>query len=81
MRDLAKRRLQIAERLFDTYGFGIWNIEGASHWHVVKAGEELCRSIMLCGPGLGAPCVRGSSSCVSRPEAQSSSDMRRLRAV
>jgi hypothetical protein len=59
MRDLAKRRLQSAERLFDAYEFGIWNIEEASHWHVAKAGEELCRSIMLCGPELGAPCLRG----------------------
>ena len=59
MRDLATRRLQSAERLFDAYEFGIWNIEEASHWHVAKAGEELRRSIMLCGAELGAPCLRG----------------------
>jgi hypothetical protein len=59
MRDLAKRRLQIAERLFDAFEFGIWSFEEVSHWHVAKEGEELCRSIMLCGVELGAPCLRG----------------------
>ena len=59
MKDLAKRRIQIAERLFDAYEFGIWNLEEVSHWHAAKAGEELCRSIMLCGAELGAPCLRG----------------------
>jgi hypothetical protein len=34
MRDLAKRRLQIAERLFDAFEFGIWSFEEVSHWHV-----------------------------------------------
>ena len=59
MRDLAKRRLQSAERLFDAYEFGIWDLEEVSHWHAPKAGEELCRSIMLCGAELDAPCLRG----------------------
>jgi hypothetical protein len=59
MRDLAKRRIQAAERQFDAYEFGNWNIEEVSHWHVAKAGEEMCRSIMLCGVELGAPCLRG----------------------
>ena len=59
MRDLAKRRVQIAERLFDSYQFGNWNLEEVSHWHLARAGEELCRSIMLCGAELGAPCLRG----------------------
>ena len=59
MRDLAKRRIQIAELLFDACEFGSWNLEEVSHWHAPKAGEELCRSIMLCGAELGAPCLRG----------------------
>jgi hypothetical protein len=59
MRDLAKRRIQAADRLFDAYVFGNWNLEEVSHWHAIKAGDELCRSIMLCGAELGAPCIRG----------------------
>jgi hypothetical protein len=59
VRNLAKRRIQIAERLFDSYQFGNWNLEEVSHWHVARAGEELCRSIMLCGTELGVPCLRG----------------------
>jgi hypothetical protein len=38
MRGLAKRRIQIAERLFDSYQFGSWNLEGVSHWRVAKTG-------------------------------------------
>jgi hypothetical protein len=79
MRDLAKRRIQIAERLFDSYQFGNWNLEEVTHWHVARAGEELCRSIMLCGAELDAPVFEASSSCASRPEAcLSLSDMPQL---
>jgi hypothetical protein len=59
MPDLAKRRLPIAERLFDSYQFGSWDLEEISHWHMAKGGDVLCRSIMFCDAERGAPCIRG----------------------
>lgn len=57
MPDFAMRRLRTAERLFESYQFGGWDLEEVSHWHAV--GNELCRSIMYCDAERGAPCIRG----------------------
>jgi len=59
MPDLAKRRLRIADRLFESYQFGSWDLEEISDWHVAKAGDVLCRSIMFCDAERGGPCIRG----------------------
>jgi hypothetical protein len=40
MRDLAKRRIQAADRLFDAYDFGNWNLEEVSHWLVAKGARN-----------------------------------------
>ncbi len=40
MRDLAKRRIEAAARLFDAYEFGNWNLQDVSHRQVAKGARN-----------------------------------------